>query len=56
MKLIEMTNSGKPLALGSKGNPKIPEREVARLELNGWQRAEVPKLKGKSKEKVKENG
>jgi len=53
MRLIEMTSSEKPLVLGSKGNPKIPERDVARLELNGWQRAEMPKLKSKSKEKVK---
>ena len=56
MKLIEMTSSEKPLALGVKGNPKIPESDVARLELNGWQRAEVPKLKRKTEKKVKENG
>ena len=56
MKLIEMTSSEKPLALGNRGNPKIPESEVARLELLGWQIARVPNLKRKTKEKVKENG
>lgn len=47
MKLVEMTNSSKPLALGDKGNVRIPERDVERLERMGFERARVPNLKGK---------
>ena len=49
MKLVEMTNSDKPLALGHKDNVRIPEFEVERLEKLGFERARVPNLKKEKK-------
>ncbi len=43
MRLIEMTSSAKPLALGNAGNVKTPPGNVARMESNGWQRATMSK-------------